>query len=539
MLVIGALLTAGGCVSTPDDAREPTAQDALAVLRTIRDSGEVLRELRDDGAFWQRSGEDPLTPDERAWLLPLFATFIDHDVAFMSYRELFLSRWTKTKDPKIQVYGLAVGLGAHAAQTRARVGLLQLVRRNEAIHAALNEGSPEHGVATGHLDRMMIELASPDTLWRLEIGLEALARRRERLAEKAQNLQGVDRDKLWQALKHKRQAILSGTKLPADLQARIDSVSVDAVFVALVDDCEKLAMEVGAALTTISGKLLKRTIAAMIGTELNNVLAPITKDIALWLGDTRLRTSGRHLIDAALLDKIQPTLQPGDVVVERRNWYLSNLGLPGFWPHAAFYIGSPVELAEHFDNDAGVVKRFGGPLSVHLASAYPIAWAAFQADHGDGPMRIIEAVSEGVVFASLHHSCLADYAAFMRPRRSKLERAVAIEQAYSHWNKPYDFDFDFQTITTLVCSELVYSSFQLPAADGVGLRFDLERVVGRLTLPPNSIVQQFDRDFGTPAQQLDFVAFLDGNEAVQTATEADVATFRASWKRSKWDLSQQ
>ena len=59
-----------------------------------------------------------------------------------------------------------------------------------------------------------------------------------------------------------------------------------------------------------------------------------------------------------------------------------------------------------------------------------------------------------------------------------------------------------------------------------------------MTLPPNDMVQRFDGEFGKPEQQLDFVAFLDGNEGANAATFATVEAFRKSWLRPKWDLSQ-
>ncbi len=36
-------------------------------------------------------------------------------------------------------------------------------------------------------------------------------------------------------------------------------------------------------------------------------------------------------------------MEPGDIIVARQNWYLSNIGLPGFWPHAELYVGTPEE----------------------------------------------------------------------------------------------------------------------------------------------------------------------------------------------------
>ena len=36
-------------------------------------------------------------------------------------------------------------------------------------------------------------------------------------------------------------------------------------------------------------------------------------------------------------------LKPGDVFVTRHKYALTNLFLPGFWPHSAVYIGSEQE----------------------------------------------------------------------------------------------------------------------------------------------------------------------------------------------------
>ena len=141
-------------------------------------------------------------------------------------------------------------------------------------------------------------------------------------------------------------------------------------------------------------------------------------------------------------------------------------------------------------------------------------------------------------FSPAEESIRADYVGMMRPKLSKLEKARAIERAFGYAFRPYDFDFDFNSDATLVCTELVYKAYE-PRPGLKGVKFELDRVAGRNTLPPNSVVRQFDRDYGTPAQQLDFVWFLDGREKEGTASFSDLAAFRDSHRRYKWDIAQE
>jgi hypothetical protein len=265
---------------------------------------------------------------------------------------------------------------------------------------------------------------------------------------------------------------------------------------------------------------------------------PVQKEVATWFGDTRVAPDGRRLISDAQLHGMQKALRPGDVIVERRNWYLSNVGLPGFWPHAALYVGTQDEVRAALDGDDEVRARYGGAFSEHLARTRSAAWAELgKRDAGGHAQVVVEAISDGVVATSLEHSCGADYVAVMRPRFPKVAVARALDRALSHFGKPYDFDFDFATDDSIVCSELVMKAYE-PSQDLDGLRVPWITVAGRRAVPPTEIVRVFAAELGEPEPQLEFVWFLDGREREKAAVVADAAALAGSVHRPKWDIAQ-
>jgi hypothetical protein len=299
------------------------------------------------------------------------------------------------------------------------------------------------------------------------------------------------------------------------------------------------------------GKLLKRgpTLFAKAGADIlqdatTSALFPVQRTVAEWMGDTRVKRIGQPLISREQVLALLPRLQPGDILVARQNWYLSNIGLPGFWPHAELYVGRPEDWASLFDGDAEVqawLKKLPGSprtLAEHLARAYPAKWTQYTGRdaHGD-PLRIIESISEGVSFTGPEHGMRVDYLGALRPRLSPLEKARAISHAFHLQGRPYDFNFDFFSDSTLVCTELVYKSYA-PSQETKGLRIELVDVAGRRTLPANELVRLLDSEWGRPDRQLDFVAFLNGREQTQDAVESGAEAFRQSWRRVKWDIAQ-
>ena len=238
-----------------------------------------------------------------------------------------------------------------------------------------------------------------------------------------------------------------------------------------------------------------------------------SSSVSVLIGDTKIREPRAQagLVTPEQLAALRARLRPGDIVIERRNWYLSNAFLPDYWPHAALYLGTADDLRTlSLETDPRVAKH----------------WAKFSRPDAAGhAMAFIEAMSEGVVFTSAEHSVgEADSVAVLRPRVTPEQTKETIARAFSHAGKPYDFDFDFFSADKLVCAEVVYR------ACGSLIDFPLVEILGTKTLPEVDIVRHWTTPRG--AAQLEFVAFLDGDEAAGTCTERDAAALAASITRS-------
>ena len=299
------------------------------------------------------------------------------------------------------------------------------------------------------------------------------------------------------------------------------------------------------------GLLTTKNAMKIVEDTAQNAWLPVQTGVSEWMGHTKVNRLNKPLISLKQLRECQSRLAPGDILLQRREWYLSNIGLPGFWSHAALYIGTPEERSAFFhdaetrawletqdksavDLDALLRSRFPEACERMLAHHDPPLYEG-QPDPTTDPVRIIEAIGEGVSFHSLEHSAACDSMVVLRPRLSKAEKAQALLRSFAYAGRPYDFDFDFSTDAALVCTELVYKSYE-PSAGRTGLKLQTVEMLGRQVTPANEFARQFDVEFDTPGQQFDMVFFLDGKEREKKAVEASVAEFRETWKRPKWHV---
>ena len=218
--------------------------------------------------------------------------------------------------------------------------------------------------------------------------------------------------------------------------------------------------------------------------------------VSTWIGDTRL-VARAACISHAQVQELRKHLQPGDIILERRNWYLSNAFLPGFWPHAAFYIGTLADLERLGIAEDPIIQ---GKLPEYLALGH------------DGEHKVvIEAISEGVSFTTLSEATRADYIAVLRPRLTDAQKAAAIKLAFGYHGKPYDFEFDFSTAGKIVCTELVQRSYNEM------IEFPTQPIMGKDAVPALLMAKMYRDEKDTPGQQVDFVVFLDTPEGQKNA----------------------
>lgn len=180
----------------------------------------------------------------------------------------------------------------------------------------------------------------------------------------------------------------------------------------------------------------------------------------IWLAKKTPRKSSRQL-PATVRNEILRLLQPGDVVITRHHRALTNLFLPGYWPHAALFLG-----------DRETAERMGVRLSLERRHA----WGA--------RLCFLEALKDGVRLRSWETTLSVDACVLVRPLLKGSDLAEALTRAIDHEGKGYNFDFDFFRSDRLVCTEIIYRAF-----DGLGdIQCPLQTRSGRPTFSAEDLL---------------------------------------------------
>ncbi|MFT5105845.1 MAG: hypothetical protein ACI9UA_001467 [Pseudoalteromonas tetraodonis] len=201
-----------------------------------------------------------------------------------------------------------------------------------------------------------------------------------------------------------------------------------------------------------------------------------------WSGRTisNMRKRSPKRVTPEVQAQLAPLLQAGDIIVTRQFGALSNVFLPGFWPHSALYIGTEAER-----------ERLGVEIDVERAMRCK------------DPLRTLEARKDGVRFRQLDSTLHVDAFTVIRPRLADADLAEAISRAITHEGKDYDFMFDCRRADRLVCIELIYRAFHSVG----GVEFSLKSGKGRYFMTPMELL-----DRAVDGKEFEVVALFGSND---------------------------
>jgi hypothetical protein len=189
---------------------------------------------------------------------------------------------------------------------------------------------------------------------------------------------------------------------------------------------------------------------------------------------------------------LQGELRAGDILVEKTPFRLTDKLIPGYWGHAAVWIGTEEELKALGIWDDPVVRKRRGAIR-----------------KGQG---VVEALRSGVEMDPLDRFLNIDDMAVLRDRElTDGERAKVVVRTLRQVGKAYDFNFDVETTDKIVCSELVYVTH-------TRIDWPTGKTLGRATISPDNVAAK-----ALDGGPLEVVALYHDGAAVSDGPAAHLA----------------
>lgn len=175
--------------------------------------------------------------------------------------------------------------------------------------------------------------------------------------------------------------------------------------------------------------------------------------------------------------KINNALKPGDILLEKTPFRYTDRFIPGHWGHVAIWVGSKEQLQK-----LGVWDQLP-ELYAEAQRRYGYEGPSFQSQIEAGH-SIVEALRSGVQMSTLEHFLNIDDLAVLRDKRAS-KRALKryLVKTFKQIGKEYDFNFDVETDTKIVCSELAFIVYE-------DYEWTVEETFGRYTISPDHIAEK-------------------------------------------------
>lgn len=367
--------------------------------------------------------------------------------------------YAKVADPQQQDHAFLIAYAAGLSLYRNAVVFVTLFKDQPNARRKLNEADQRLGVPAGMFDEMFANITSSKNVQLLKDSMQEYAQRRPRLLQ----LPGFEANGL------------------SRLVTRLDGYEQQ-----LVEAYAKLSEGRDDVLWTMLKANVEQTTYAT------------QTFVSMMVAHVRVPLHGVGFTPETVRNSIQPRLKPGDILLTRRDGYLSNTFLPGYWGHAALYLGRPDEI-----------RALGDDPSLQAALAQ------LAGNDRDGfRFAAVEAIGEGVRLSSAEFALHANSLAVLRPKLSKEQIRTAIVRAIELRGVPYDFSFDFSSQDKIICTELVYRAYA-PSLD-----VPFEEVMGRKTLKPDGILKELFFSNTEPRTELVLYGVAeDGRLALRSAEE--------------------
>lgn len=190
-----------------------------------------------------------------------------------------------------------------------------------------------------------------------------------------------------------------------------------------------------------------------------------------------------------LAGQLRSGLRAGDILLEKTPFRLTDKLIPGYWGHAAVWVGSEQEL-----RDLGI---WDDPVVVPYQ------------DQIRSGKQVVEALRSGVEINALEQFMNIDSLGVMRRASDDREqRAQVVLQAVRQIGKPYDFNFEVESKRGVYCSKLVYLAYG-------DIAWPTQKSLGRTTFTPDHVAER-----ALTSRELELVAFYhDGRQVTEQPRE--------------------
>jgi len=197
---------------------------------------------------------------------------------------------------------------------------------------------------------------------------------------------------------------------------------------------------------------------------LNNILSKFSNLVGNFLGIFATR-KGKLNNNVTFVNTSLTLLQPLDVLLEKTPFRLTDKFIPGYWGHAAIYIGNETQLKELNIWNHPFIQKYHEEIK-------------------SGKV-IIEALRNRVAINTFKKFTNIDDFAHLRLNNEPLleKKREMIVKAFAQIGKKYDFGYNIESNRKIICSELHYLVFDK-------VKFKTNKVLGINSLSVDQIAGQ-------------------------------------------------